>query len=130
MLGSFRSDQHTDDTSGLGGDSGLKDSLTKAVLIGLVTPALLLGIAICNLSLRRVYWPADRDTSLELVQTFDAFWIVAGTVMLKVGAAGVLFAWYWMANIERLERFCLGVGFSSIALAIAGLIIACVGFLV
>ena len=92
MIGSFRSDHHTDDTSGLGGDSGLKDSRTKALLAGLVVPALLLGIVACNLALRRVYWPADHHNSAELVQTFDGFWIIAGTIMLKTGAAGVLFA--------------------------------------
>ncbi len=130
MLGSFRSDHHTDDASGIGGDSGLKDSRTKAVLAGLVVPALLMGIVACNLALRRVYWPADRHRSYELIQTFDGFWIIAGTVMLKVGAAGVLFAWHWMANVARLERFCLPVGFGSIALAVGGIIVACVGFFI
>lgn len=128
MFGSFRSDHHTDEASGIGGDSGLKDSRTKAVVIGLIAPALLMGLVACNVVLRRVYWPADHHHSFELVQTFDEFWIIAGTIMLKMGAAGVLFAWYWMANVASLERFCLPLGFGAVIVAAAGVILASIGF--
>ena len=119
----------TGDNSGASrGDDGLKDSTARAVTLGILTPTIILIIVISNVLTGTVVWPGGRGT--DLLISYNRFWPVAGTVLIKLGVAGILLAWYGLANTRRWESYCWPVAIVCTALTAIGLVIFVAGALV
>ncbi|MFW6163850.1 MAG: hypothetical protein ACODAJ_13855 [Planctomycetota bacterium] len=100
-----------------------------AVLGGIVLPLATVALVLLDLIAWRVYWPAGRHAA-KLVQAYTDGWRVVGTVVLKLGLAGVCSSWFWFANREGTERLAqLGL-LVSIVVGGVGFVVFVVGFFV
>ncbi|OJW22678.1 MAG: hypothetical protein BGO49_01480 [Planctomycetales bacterium 71-10] len=95
----------------------MKDSPTQAVFPGYVVPALLSLLAFVNLWTGGAYWPKRRSG----ISVFTDGWRVSGSILLELGVAAGLFAWYVLANDDRRESLAQPVLGASILAAVAGL---------
>jgi uncharacterized membrane protein len=101
-----------------------KDTASRAFFPGYVVPALLGVIVLVNLAWWRVYWPMKGGT----LTTYSDRWRVSGTILLKVGIAVGLYAWYVLANDASKERFALPILRISTVVAMLGLCLFAYGF--
>jgi hypothetical protein len=104
----------------------LKDSPTRAFFPGYVVPALLSLLVVINLVTGRAYWPR-RGGSLTI---FTDGWRVSGSVLLEVGVALGLFAWYVLANDDQREHLASPLLGTAVLVAMAGLAVFGYGFMV
>lgn len=104
----------------------MKDTPTRAFFPGYVVPGLLALLVLVNLANRSAYWPQRRGS----IVVFTDGWRVAGTVLLEVGLAVGLFAWYVLANDERREHLAQPILAVATLAAVVGLALLGYGFVV
>ncbi len=111
----------------------LKDSRAKVIVVGILIPMGLAGLALWNAVTGWVYWLADKyrgDMWGGFIFSFDDPWRVWGTVSFKLGLAGGLFSWFALANFESTERWAQLYLLISIIAAMCGFLAAVVGFFI
>ncbi|HNQ22112.1 MAG TPA: hypothetical protein PKK06_03360 [Phycisphaerae bacterium] len=116
-----------------------KDSPAAELLGGMIAPALLVLLAVFNLVKGEVYWPIIKEAYTSrgefrvaaggLLAATSLPWAFWETVLMKLGFAGVLFSWHFLANHTRMERWTYPVGIAGAIVALAGMGIAVVGAL-
>jgi hypothetical protein len=120
--------RRTPDTSGIAWGAGEKNSPPVAVLGGVVAPLLVLLSAGWNITSGEVWLPPENDADLlDQWYVLDGLWPVLGAVVCKTGIAGILVAWYGLANVTRLEKCYTSVAIGSVVLMITGMITFLVG---
>ena len=91
------------------------------LLFGVILPLLLVTLVIANVLTRRAWIPAGRGSGAFLVQSVEHPSVVTGMVMLEIALAAGLFAWYWLANRPRFDRYVFSIKMGSIGVAMVGL---------
>ncbi|MDH3584108.1 MAG: hypothetical protein OER86_07825 [Phycisphaerae bacterium] len=110
---------------------GLKDSSTTIMCAGILAPVGLTALSMYNLLAWKVFWPHDgEDITPFDVTVYTGTWHVVGTVIFKLGLAGVLLSWFCLANFDRTDRYAQLMTVTAGIIGLVGGIIACVGFFV
>ena len=104
----------------------MKDTPTRAFFPGYIVPGLLMLLVLINLLTRSAYWPRRRGS----IAVFTDGWRVSGSILLEVGLASGLFAWYILANDDRREHLSQPLLGVSVLVAILGVALFGYGFLV
>ncbi len=100
-----------------------RDAPDRIPFFGFVVPAMILLLVTFNLARGEVYWPEKRH-AFAIYRDAWRFW---GTISFKVGLAGGIFAWFALANSPRCDRYAIPILVGAIAVAVAGLVVFCVG---
>jgi hypothetical protein len=69
-------------------DDTAKDSATKAAILGIIVPAVIVAAAVFNAFVGRAYWPGGHDG--PFIHVYTRFSAVAGTVGFKLGSQASL----------------------------------------
>ena len=101
--------------------------------LGMVVPGVIVALVVFNLISGRVYWLGGRSgvpagRRVFVFQVFEDGWRVTGTILMKLGVAGALFAWFYLANHGRTERVAVPILVAGVGVAVMGLVVYAVGF--
>lgn len=102
----------------------MKDTPTRAFFPGYVVPALLALLVAINLVTRSAYWPQRRGPLV----VFTDGWRVSGTILLEIGLASGLFAWYILANDDRRQHLAHPILGAAVLVEIVGVALFVYGF--
>lgn len=117
---------------------GLKNTKTSSLILGIILPLLLLGIIIYNLCYFEVIAIKPYEHSYDqndhiapsVRRIFIAYYDVChvwGVVIMKLGLAGILFSWHYIANFDKWElRYYTAIYF-LIVIMIIGLMLFITG---
>lgn len=123
--GGYGGPTRLDDNDAVAGNPWQKDSRFTAVIRGMIIPSLIL-IWVCYQAIVGTFYFLDPDDSHfmsgELVVAYTAFITVFGGLLAESGVAGILLAWYALANCDRTERFCWPVAWFSVGMVVLGMI--------
>ena len=108
-----------------------KDSRTRAVVMGILAPAIISAFALWNVISGEVLWLGSRHSWAESGTLFTVFhdsWRVWGTGLFKLGVSLGLFAWFGLANWNRTESWTEICGFTGIFAIVCGVVLAVIGW--
>lgn len=117
----------TDDTPAREWDDTQKDPPGRAILLGVMIPAVFIGLAVLSL-VSGSAWLLEMRGAFELVR-YDQPLAIGGAVLFKLGVAGIFTAWFGLANVTRLEDWCWPVASAAIICVAIGLVAFIVGAL-
>lgn len=101
--------------------SQLKDSRTRMVALGFLTPLAILGVIAANLLTGWVVVPAERAT--RVVDYLPYGWVFVCVIAIKFGFAVALLGWYGLANLERVDHYALPTVLAAIVIISLGLLV-------
>jgi len=110
--------------------NGWKDSRPVMWFGGVLLPLALAALVAYNVVRWRVYWPTDDRISRSMYLVYTDAWRVVGAVVLKLGVAGILVAWFLLANLEETEGVAQPLVVASALVAGIGFAVFSVGFFV
>ena len=99
---------------------GRRDSESQVFSMGLVVPIVLAIWALINWLTGRAYLPTRGHWIL-----FTDWWGVSALAVAKTGAAVAFFGWYYLANLDRWQRWAelvAAAGLGVIVLSIVALV--------
>lgn len=103
----------------------MKDTPTRAFVPGVVVPAVLALLALFNLVTGKAIYPTRRG----LWTIYTDRYRVWGAILLEIAVAAGCFAWYVLANDDEREHLAQPIVALSVVVAVAGLVLAVLGFI-